>query len=204
MKRILISVAAVLAVGAPAFGLIANTPHDLSSNDTGSRICVFCHFPHDANPAVPLWNHTLGTSTNYTQYTSPTLNHTGSSLVNGQAGTISALCMSCHDGTVGLGSVLHTGSFGTITDPGTMGAVTANLGTDLSNDHPVGITYDTALTGDDGELVAPGSVTLQLFGGGSNQVECATCHDVHNTPNISPFLVIANTSSAICTNCHIK
>jgi len=35
-------------------------------------------------------------------------------------------------------------------------------------------------------------------------LKCASCHDVHNTAGVAKLLRIANTSSALCTTCHIK
>ncbi|MCB1037692.1 MAG: cytochrome c3 family protein, partial [Acidobacteria bacterium] len=82
-----------------------------------------------------------------------------------------------------------------------------NVGTDLTNDHPVNFTYDGALATLDGELVTPVSVdwvdagnTVPLFGG---TLQCASCHDPHNDTN-TPFLVRSNASSALCTTCHVK
>ena len=50
------------------------------------------------------------------------------------------------------------------------------LGTDLSDDHPVGAT----LTGGAGTgyFSTPQASSVRLFGTGT--VECASCHDVHN------------------------
>ena len=94
---------------------------------------------------------------------------------------------------------------GFIADNNTMGAVDANLGTDLSNDHPISIGYSLAA---DAAFVNPATVTstLPLFPGTQDatyQVECASCHNVHND-SINPFLRISNDNSAICLTCHVK
>lgn len=204
MRRILVVAAiAALATGG-AWAAVLNTAHDLSAADTENRTCVFCHTPHNATPDVPLWNHTLSTNT-FTAYDSPTMNATDNADWAGNAGNISGLCMSCHDGSVGLGSVINAPVVGTITDPGTIGAVDANLGTDLTNDHPVAFTYDATLQTADGELVDPSTLTgaVQLFGASSDQLECSSCHDPHNDTN-APFLVLANTDSNLCNTCHLK
>lgn len=45
---------------------------------------------------------------------------------------------------------------------------------------------------------------LMLYGrGGVQYVECASCHDPHNTTNAT-FLRTTNTSSAVCLTCHNK
>ena len=169
MKRSLYIAAALTLLAAPVWGAVGGTAHDLSANDgANARVCIFCHTPHNAAPAVPLWNHTLSTNT-FTAYDSPTMNATDNNDWTGGDGNISALCMSCHDGSVGLGSVIND-SLGTIVDPGPMGAVKANLGTDLSNDHPVAFTYNAALSTADTELVDPSTLTgpVQLFGAGAD------------------------------------
>lgn len=211
MRRFLIGAAILLLVpSGAAMAAVASTAHDLSANDTDSRTCVFCHYPHNAAPAVPLWNHTLSTNT-FTAYDSPTMNATDNNDWTGTAGNISGLCMSCHDDTVGLGSLVNTPISGTITDPGTISVAfpgtSADLGTDLSNDHPVAFTYNAALSTADTELVDPSTLTgaVQLFGPSSDQLECSSCHDPHNsTATEQPFLVMSNSSSNLCNTCHQK
>jgi len=89
----------------------------------------------------------------------------------------------------------------------------ANFGTDLSNDHPVSFTYNNALATADGGLHPPttqssglgGTISADmLFGTASDQVECASCHDVHNAANIPALLLKPNTGSALCLTCHAK
>ncbi len=114
---------------------------------------------------------------------------------------VSNLCLSCHDGSIALSSLVNNPPTG---DPGigVMAPGPALLGTDLSNDHPVNIIYDEAV---DTELHPRLNVlaTLDLFGPGANELQCASCHDPHDDTN-QPFLVISNASSALCTTCHIK
>lgn len=77
------------------------------------------------------------------------------------------------------------------------------LGSDLRNDHPISVTYDASR---DPAFVAPvsGAVNgLPLYGSGKNQVECASCHNVHDNAN-APFLRVSNGGSALCLKCHIK
>lgn len=206
MKRTLLILAALAIIAAPAFGQVAGTAHDLSAAEANGEVCVFCHTPHNAVPDVPLWNHDLSAVTTYQVYTSPTLDSTPLDFAGPGNTNVSNLCMSCHDGTVGLGSLVNPGPGGVPTNSATtIGAVPANLGTDLTNDHPVAFTYDAALVAADGELVDPTTLTgaVRLFGVGGDQVECASCHDPHNNTN-QPFLVTSNTGSALCTTCHIK
>ncbi len=85
----------------------------------------------------------------------------------------------------------------------------ANVGTDLSDDHPVSFLFDAALASADGGLFDP---TTQSSGLGgtidddmlfSNKVQCASCHDPHDDANW-PFLVKSNAASALCQTCHTK
>lgn len=211
--RLVSALAALGAGGAAWGGTIVGSAHDFSASGfSGGQICVACHTPHNANTSVtqaPLWNHALSTAT-YTPYSSATLTATV-----GQPGTISRLCLSCHDGTVALDS--FGGAVGSIFITGA-----ANLGTILSNDHPIGFTYDAALATADGGLRDP-SVTAVTIGSGTDtrtgtitdvmlyagQLECASCHDVHNTFTVAgaggdPLLKLTKAASAICLTCHRK
>ena len=182
---------------------IVGSAHDFSGagwNTTG-EICIVCHTPHNADTTVtdsPLWNHEVTTST-FTLYSSSTLNATP-----GQPDGRSKLCLSCHDGTVALDS------FGGVTTGTNYITGNANFGTDLSNDHPISITYDTALATTDGGLHDPaitnsglGSTIANdmLFG---NKVECSSCHEVHNAYGINKLLIKSNAGSQLCLTCHNK
>ncbi|MFQ5717974.1 MAG: cytochrome c3 family protein [Acidobacteriota bacterium] len=212
-----------------AFGQanIIDTKHNLSStagtdqitdiSTDEDQICVFCHTPHQAAPAAPLWNHTLSQQASYGVYTSATLDATDISDIGG--GTdISNLCMSCHDGTVGVNDLGNpSNALGVNPTMGSgneldingkiVGTRPTNLGSDLSNDHPVNFTYDTALATADGELAPPISASfvdaanlIPLFG---SKVQCASCHDPHDNTN-DPFLVRSNSGSGLCLSCHQK
>ncbi len=144
-----------------------------SQNET----CVFCHTPHHAIKddmdgdgtanSLPLWNHTLSAAS-YTVYSSSTLDST---ILPADIEGSSKMCLSCHDGTVAIGAVkianggavqsanaqqldtVNPDSSQTIYNgQGATTGYTPNIGTDLSNDHPIGVTYDATLTTDDGEL----------------------------------------------------
>ncbi len=206
-----VCLAANSSAATPGAGIVGS-PHDFSAlwntgNNNHAEICVVCHVPHNADTNVtdaPLWNHEVTTAT-YTPYTSQTLDATV-----GQPGGVSKLCLSCHDGTVAIDA--FDGQPGTQFmddfDPD------KNLGTDLTNDHPISFTYDTALANQDGELFDPATTTVStpLESGTINdvllingKVECASCHDVHNKDTADGDLLrITRTGSAICLTCHDK
>ncbi len=207
-----------LAMAAP--GTILGSGHDFSTKGYGStEICVFCHTPHNANTSVtgaPLWNHALSAVASYTVYSSPSMNAT-----TGQPGTISKLCLSCHDGTVAVdsfGALTGTHYVPATDNIGSIGAGGAGTGgTHLENDHPIGFIYNAALvTADPGLFPTSKAVTIgstksstgtistkMLY---SEQVECASCHDVHNTYTVAGtgLLKVTTAGSALCLTCHDK
>jgi predicted CXXCH cytochrome family protein len=74
----------------------------------------------------------------------------------------------------------------------------------LAGNHPVSVGYDETLTDFNSEasVIAAG---LKFFNiETSADVECGTCHDVHNSTNIEGLLWISNAGSALCLACHNK
>jgi hypothetical protein len=225
------------AQGAGAGNGIIGTPHDLSRNtnptlaakygsdDHLDRICIFCHAPHHtlkvADAAginyLPLWNHGV-TSVTYITYGNGTddpsdENHDSYAEENaGQPGSVSRLCLSCHDGTVAVNEYGF--------DPGRLpsrgaashsiqGSFAIGAGGNLWNHHPIGFDYNAAEATDD-ELADSNTqfgdtgVTIQdlLYAG---KMECVTCHDVHNTKNEGEtFLWVSDYNSRFCCTCHLK
>lgn len=184
---------------------ITNSDHDFSSFGwSGGEICKPCHTPHFANPtAGALWNHAL-TSATYTMFDGST----GTAVANIDSG--SRLCMSCHDGTVALDS--FGGTTGTNFIPGS-----ANIGTDLTDDHPMGsdaiypTATSTSFVAQDVNHRVPGTWgTLRLrswtdtTGTVQYVVGCRTCHDPHNRGNFGHMLQFSNQASHLCLTCHIK
>ena len=211
-----VALAVTPAAQAQSTSDVASTPHNLSVDGPGNvtatsetQICVFCHTPHGASntPGTPLWNRTLSTET-YTTYSSASLDAETIAGQLAQPAGSSKLCLSCHDGTLAISQVnVRAGEInatipisgagpGDTMPPGagTQTGFTRNLGTDLTNDHPISLTYDSTLAAADGELLDPAvaahiairepglrpPVPLEDTGpGGAGQVQCATCHDPH-------------------------
>lgn len=156
------------------------------------EICVYCHTPHNSDRSVeaPLWNRQKTTAT-FQPYSSPTMDAT----IN-QPGGVSLACLSCHDGTIAVDSILNvpkikqssglnhfrmavgTSCGGCHNGVGANDHSSRYLGTDLRNDHPISIVYNEAYVAQTpSEFKDPATLTpLKLFNG---RVECATCHDVH-------------------------
>ena len=182
---------------------IVNSPHNLSATGPGTiratteqEICIFCHTPHNSTPKTPLWNRNLPVSA-YTVYTSRSLQ-----AVPGQPTGSSKLCLSCHDGTIALGSVLSRGQqvqmAGGIT---TLPPGRSNLGTDLSDDHPISFLYDDALVARNPKLKSPGSLPPSVKLDPRRELQCTSCHDPHND-QYGNFLVMSNVTSQLCNTCH--
>lgn len=266
---------------------ITNTRHNLTQAFTGpggspspgvgamnsvrnnyQEVCVYCHTPHGANSAqviqgAPIWNRTVNT-TGYQIYDKErTLNRP-----IGQPGPNSLTCLSCHDGTISIDSIINMpGSGGYSKDAetnmdtaflnawgdnsrGRQGGVAAGdhfvlgqdpytyaenpsrsgqcvlchnsnlgeigipdytvfaLGTDLRNDHAIGILFPFDIAEQPGVdffkpnleyTNASGNGRMAVFDVNGNgwpdkeeprlydsgegyEVECASCHDPHGVP----------------------
>jgi hypothetical protein len=131
-----------------------------------AEVCVFCHTPHGGSTTapVPLWNKRLGangapagggTYTTYASLQTPSLDGAVAAV-----GGISLACLSCHDGTQAMDNIInapgsggydatgggndgrnYTWSGTTVNAAGRLSSGIALIGTDLSNDHPIGIQY---------------------------------------------------------------
>ena len=269
-------------------GGIKNTRHNLTQNTLPSggagnmnstrndygEVCVYCHTPHAANTTIdlPLWNRSFNNNS-YTTYDSLGTSSLTSDVV--QPGINSLACLSCHDGTLSIDSIINmpgsggynaaqqtsqnntfldtwatdfggnfTASHVGLSETGCLVCHSASaplvlggsatdfkifaIGTDLTNDHPVGISMPATGTGTD--FVTPTGVAsgiqwfesdgdgrpdpneIRFYDTGSGpRVECASCHDPHGvapggfggTIN-SSFLRVSNTGSAVCLTCHVK
>jgi len=126
-------------------------------------------------------------------------------------------CMACHSSDAG--AVLGAGS----TD-----FKAFLIGTDLRDDHPVGVRYPAIGPNVDFRELTATSGGLKFFdsngngrpdkqevrvidSGNGHQVECSSCHDPHGVPSggaMSPFngsfLRVTGAGSAICLTCHSK
>ena len=209
---LILAVLVGLIFAATSFAGIDGSAHDLASG-TGlaGQICSYCHTPHNANiggtELYPLWSMDTLTVATYTNYTSSTLDATLLVADDPLAGP-SRLCMSCHDGTVAMDSAFNTGGAVMV------GTLDAMLGTDLTNDHPIGFNYDTVQALPHEELwvstTSYADATIADYLHAGTTMTCASCHDVHTPdPNdtaaiTGSFLLIGNANSALCLSCHNK
>jgi predicted CXXCH cytochrome family protein len=200
----------LLASVQSGYSQIAGTAHDFSTESwapSTNRGCGVCHTTHQAVNimSAPLWNHETTVAAGYTLYNSPTFD--GSSTIT-DPGASSRLCLSCHDGTVALENFGGITSGSHYIDPSArIGGVT---GSDLSTDHPISFEYTDALSVSDGGLFPPTTTNSglgstidndMLFSG---RMECASCHDVHNSYGVPHLLRMSNVNSELCLTCHNK
>ena len=202
----------VLSSSAVEAAGIIDTLHNLSSSGpaerqvmsfTETRICIFCHTPHNATPRTPLWNRSLE-ATSYEPYRSTTL-----AARPGQPTGPSRLCLSCHDGTVALGAVLNPQGGLQLNVERLAPGMPSYIGTDLSNSHPISFSYDDSVSNPLAGLDPMPPEGLVFYGGAD--VQCPTCHDAHADEFRSPdllsrltgkFLVMENRYADLCVICH--
>jgi predicted CXXCH cytochrome family protein len=181
---------------------IVNTPHNLNNfpgvTIPGNQVCLPCHTPHNAllsGDDNVLWNHEE-TGETFAMYKGAGA---------GQPEGPSKMCLSCHDGVTAIDNY-GGGTTGTNFITGSEA-----LGIDLSNDHPIGIAYPTALPAS-AEYRAPSTFAPGIGGGpgvrlvqisGLQRVECTSCHNVHNN-GLGNFLRVPVQESYLCLQCHIK
>jgi predicted CXXCH cytochrome family protein len=189
------------------------------------RVCIYCHAPHNTVKLseaadikyLPLWNHNV-TAQVYALYSAgpekpSDLNHNSAAADQLQGknrpGGVSRLCLSCHDATVATNAYGQNSSSKGAGNKTISGAYVIGGNGDLSNHHPIGFNYDAVQATDD--EIAP--KTTQFAGIGvyvadllwGNNMECTTCHDVHNTKNMGEkFLWISDYQSNFCLTCHLK
>jgi hypothetical protein len=266
-----------------------------------NEVCVYCHTPHGANTTIdlPIWNRTRLTNT-YTTYDTLGTSTLTSDIT--QPGVNSLACLSCHDGTLPVDSIINMPGSGGY-DPNQQNSASAGflnqwqnsvgqdatshmsmdgelvvvplpggeihvypgsnnvlgpidggsclschapntqagagatdfrvfaIGTDLTNDHPVGVQLPANGEGTDFNAptgTRPGINWFDLDGdsrpdsneirfyryanaGDVPRVECASCHDPHGvSPNgfagqiNASFLRVTNENSGVCLTCHVK
>lgn len=193
-----------------------------------NRVCGYCHTPHHADldsagNGLPLWSRKTAIVTGkYMNYTAFTLDGGIAGSKTGDANIGSSwLCLSCHDGSVAVDQHYNfTGNTYLLGDA--YGDTAIGEGTDLSNDHPIGVDMLAARLAEAGSGAQSGLVdaTTAQFKGNTllgtfpianylsegTFVTCSSCHDVHNKDSVAePYMLYASLdNSDICTSCHVK
>jgi len=234
-------VLAMLWISTPQAGTILGSKHDftglnkrtgvvampgLAFSDYGSS-CVYCHIPPDREGAdstelggIPGFNRFKPALHQFDLYDSNTLDNKVRS-----PSPISLLCLSCHDGTMGVDMTVFRPNGWRSSEDAALhlringandvyscgkchnGRVAHNIaikhiGTDLQNDHPISMTY-AGLTHKDADFRPPDGPYgfdngVKLY---DSRVECASCHNVHN-PDVTLLLRVS--ADRLCETCHIK
>lgn len=179
---------------------IYGSKHDLTEEFGITDACMACHGgAHNWLPGSKGLGRLGHDATKFygMEYPSSTFEHS-SKITLASVNTIPSdvpLCLSCHDG-----AYVDTIANGGTGELPSMKLSSANLSSDLSNDHPVGFTFDPTL---DLNIKTPTVARMDFLGTVTSVVWCSSCHDVHN-PAHPPFLRGDNTGSALCLDCHIK
>lgn len=195
---------ALLAAPRPLFAQerVNDTVHNLSASGPGriraqseSQVCIFCHAPHNTAGLRPLWNRELS-GASYQIYRSTTLD-----ALPGQPTGSSKLCLSCHDGTIALGNVLSRSEQIRMSGDQFIPSGLTNLGTDLSDDHPVSFFYSGGLAASDRQLHSPTALPSEVKLDANGQLQCTSCHDPHHN-RFGDFLVKRPEFGELCMACH--
>lgn len=195
-------------------------------SDYGSP-CIYCHIPPDKDAkeaasrgSVPGWNRFKPATGGFSLYDSRTLDNKVKT-----PSPISLLCLSCHDGTMGVDMTVFRPNGWRSSEDAALhlrlnGAdnlmscgkchngyrahsiAIKHIGQDLTNDHPISMTY-AGLTKKDMDFRPPDGPYgfdngVKLY---DNRVECASCHNVHN-PDVG--LLLRTRADRLCETCHIK
>jgi len=178
---------------------IKNSKHDLRGVIPGmTDVCSACHGgAHHWIPGAPGMSREGQLITDV--YNSATLDHSIDTTYINTPPSDAPLCLSCHDGTLASSKYPYLASTNIPGSDADIGAGPNGLGGDLSDDHPVGFIFNASL---DKGIKDP-TVAKVSFGQGGNAMWCASCHEVHDPTHV-PFLIMDNTQSALCRDCHIK
>jgi hypothetical protein len=180
--------------------------------------CQVCHIPHKAQTYsishAPLWNHALSKSTYITYDANNSATYKGGTITLGS----SIACLSCHDGSVAINQTAgYSGANATNSLNGaavftpSFAIETVGGASDLRNMHPIGVSYSDCVANGDTELQPIGSGLLpKMLKGVKSTVECASCHDIHETignAGKTPYdhaLIVPLENGQLCLTCHNK
>lgn len=229
----LLGVSALLAAGlwaGQAAAAITGSKHDLTFNGNtyytstaSAEICAFCHTPHGGQSAAPLWNRVLPAAGGFSVYTSDTLDGTIA-----LTGANSLACLSCHDGVGSLDVVVNAPGSGGYNTGGTtlgytwnggnttIGAGVTQIGTSLTDDHPVALPYcggggASGCVDTDFKAVMKDGVAVPIanFGNGAGAFAAGTKwwvetggNSTRSKTDLVLYLDGSNVPNVQCASCH--
>jgi predicted CXXCH cytochrome family protein len=188
---------------------IVETKHNLSVTGTGTikavtetRICIFCHSSHNASPDGPLWNRETTSTGKFRTYDRGTMKSS-----TRQPNGASKLCLSCHDGTIALGSVHSSPTRIMMEGVDGAGAIPegrkSNFGMDLTGTHPISIPYEQDLAQKKSSLRWPPlDIDKDVSTDADGFVQCTSCHDPHGSRSETIPFWKKETFGQVCNVCH--
>jgi len=206
--RVLLTVLAIASAATAASGQSAGDVmgvHNFAptgiSPVTGARpdTCAYCHAPH-SGLNIGLWNQKL-TKQIYTTYSSGTEKNIGT---QPSLGSESNHCLSCHDGTVAMGTTVV---YGQVTTHGSMNSQDV-FGANMQTTHPFSMVLPLKDSIDLYASLAANRRTNDPTGAVAlinGNVECTSCHDPHiqaKDPIALNFLVKNSSGGQLCLACH--
>ena len=167
-------------------GLIGSK-HDFRGLNAEIRdVCLPCHTPHKVSGPPPRFDRR-----------SPTLqplNPYIDSSVDVHLSGWSLLCLGCHDGVTAQDIYSSAHAVRVVEQ-----LANSRLSARGVRGHPVGTRYPRASQEEYATRAAVEAAGLPLPGG---RMQCATCHDAHNTNNHAGMLRVSNEGSRLCLICH--
>jgi predicted CXXCH cytochrome family protein len=161
--------------------------------------CSYCHAPH-SGLNVGLWNQKL-TTQNYTNYNSNTEKNAGRQPIIGYS---TNQCLSCHDGSVAVGTTVV---YGQVMTRGSMNASDV-FGNNMQSSHPFSLVTPLKDNIDLVASLASNGTTADTTGAIrliQGNVECISCHNPHaqaKDPVSLNFLVKDSSYGQMCLACH--
>lgn len=208
--------------------------YDVKAGNTGdpreTQVCIFCHTPHNADSReVPLWGH-KDTAAGFTMASSYYIKATGGTSGDTQPTGISKKCLSCHDGTVGIGRLTSGSAITVVTGGGTdaegypalsQGINRGYIGTNLTSGHVISFKYDDSTFFNNAstytKLVAWANISTSdkksMFDR-DGKMQCHSCHDPHTDWCDDPSKTVgpdplwrkkcdgSGKNSSVCKVCH--
>jgi predicted CXXCH cytochrome family protein len=164
----------------------------LRRNVSGSDLCSACHLA-STNAAGSAGNTKHTAMMPFVHVSAKNMKYTPDADSQGEKiDKISQQCLSCHDGSVGTdltaqvsaGSWKHGSTFSS---------------QDPQGSHPIGVKYRAAAKRGGFQPLVMLDKKIRLIEG---RVGCPSCHDPYSKERF--YLVMANTGSRLCLQCHDK
>lgn len=226
---VLTAVAAYAVVSATKHNFTTTGPGATMPGITVCQLCHIPHGGSTATSGLPIWARTNPGANTFTVYNASGAGVNGFTLANttvNMPGTFSLTCLSCHDGTLAINTITKNTVNVTYAPINNTASVYVNAGNgrlttafnattgyrpnllqDLRNDHPIGLQYrgtaatNAGLVNAANGAITNGSYRYPLYGSPADRMECASCHDPHDSPaGRQPML--RGLTVQICQDCH--